>query len=97
MKAILVVALGALLAACTGEEFGDLKAELKDKTKDLRGRIEPLPVVKPYEPVPYKVFDQLFKHPLTDRGLESFLKDWEKARAVLGDLTEAALARKSGR
>ena len=58
MKAILVVALGALLTACTGEEFGDLKAELKDKTKDLRGRIEPLPVVKPYEPVPYKVFDQ---------------------------------------
>jgi type IV pilus assembly protein PilP len=58
MKAILVIALGALLAACTGEEFGDLKAELKDKTKDLRGRIEPLPVVKPYEPVPYKALDQ---------------------------------------
>jgi len=58
MKAIVVVALGALLTACTGEEFGDLKAELKDKTKDLRGRIEPLPVVKPYEPVPYKAFDQ---------------------------------------
>jgi type IV pilus assembly protein PilP len=58
MKAILVIALGLLLAACTGEEFGDLKAELKDKTKDLRGRIEPLPVVKPYEPVSYKAFDQ---------------------------------------
>lgn len=47
--------------------------------------------------MPYKVFEQLFKHPLTDKGLEGFLKDWEKARAVLGDLTEAALARKSGR
>ena len=58
MKALLVIALGLLLAACTGEEFGDLKAELKDKTKDLRGKIDPLPVVKPYEPVPYKVFDQ---------------------------------------
>lgn len=46
--------------------------------------------------MPYKVFEQLFKHPLTDRGLESFLKDWEKARGVLGDLTEAAWARKSG-
>jgi transaldolase len=30
--------------------------------------------------MPYKVFDQLFKHPLTDRGLEQFLKDWEKAK-----------------
>jgi type IV pilus assembly protein PilP len=58
MKALLVIALGLVLAACSGEEFGDLKAELKDKTKDLRGKIEPLPVVKPYEPVPYKPFDQ---------------------------------------
>jgi transaldolase len=30
--------------------------------------------------MPYKVFDQLFKHPLTDKGLEQFLKDWEKAK-----------------
>ncbi|HEY6239209.1 MAG TPA: pilus assembly protein PilP [Burkholderiales bacterium] len=58
MKLTLVVALGLLLVACGGEEFGDLKAELKDKTKDLRGRIDPLPVVKPYEPVPYTAFDQ---------------------------------------
>jgi len=58
MKALPVIVLGLLLAACGGEEFGDLKAELKDKTKDLRGRIDPLPVVKPYEPVPYKAFDQ---------------------------------------
>src|SRR5438094_8245767 len=58
MKAVPAIALGLLLAACGGEEFGDLKSELKDKTKDLRGRIDPLPVVKPYEPVPYKAFDQ---------------------------------------
>ncbi len=58
MRATLAVAFVLALAACSGEEFGDLKAELKEKTKDLRGRIEPLPVVKPYEPVPYKVFDQ---------------------------------------
>jgi transaldolase len=30
--------------------------------------------------MPYKVFEQLFKHPLTDRGQEQFLKDWEKAQ-----------------
>lgn len=36
--------------------------------------------------MPYRVFEQLFKHPLTDRGLDAFLKDWEKARAVLGDI-----------
>jgi type IV pilus assembly protein PilP len=58
MKPVLVAVLGLLLVSCGGEEFGDLKAELKDKTKDLRGRIDPLPVVKPYEPVPYTAFDQ---------------------------------------
>ncbi|MBI3609784.1 MAG: hypothetical protein HY204_03670 [Nitrospirae bacterium] len=35
------------------------------------------------------MFEQLFKHPLTDRGLEAFLKDWEKARESLGDIVEA--------
>lgn len=28
--------------------------------------------------IPYKVFLQLMKHPLTDLGIERFLKDWEK-------------------
>src|SRR5215469_8943911 len=47
--------------------------------------------------MPYKVFEMLFKHPLTDRGLEMFLKDWEKARETLGDITEAAAMRKGSR
>lgn len=47
----------ALLAGCGGEEFGDLKQELNDLTKDVRGKVAPLPVVKPYEPVPYEAFE----------------------------------------
>src|SRR5688500_6181294 len=31
---------------------------------------------------PAAVIDQCFKHPLTDIGLERFLKDWEKAQAA---------------
>ena len=31
---------------------------------------------------PAAVIDSLFKHPLTDIGLERFLKDWEKSQAV---------------
>lgn len=27
--------------------------------------------------VPYKVIEQMTKHPLTDKGIEQFLKDWE--------------------
>lgn len=30
--------------------------------------------------MPYKVFDQLFNHPLTDIGLQRFLDDWEKVK-----------------
>ncbi len=32
--------------------------------------------------VPPAVIDQMFNHPLTNIGLEKFLKDWEKAQAV---------------
>ena len=30
--------------------------------------------------MPYKVFQQLVKHPLTDSGLKAFLADWEKRK-----------------
>jgi len=32
--------------------------------------------------IPYSVIGQLIKHPLTDIGLEKFLKDWENATAA---------------
>jgi type IV pilus assembly protein PilP len=54
MKRLIVLAGAALLAACGGEQHGDLKQELAQMTKGLRGRVDPLPQVKPYEPVPYK-------------------------------------------
>lgn len=47
--------------------------------------------------MPFKVFEQLFRHPLTDRGLETFLKDWEKARPVLGEIIEPAGVQRIGR
>lgn len=55
MNRLLSPALAAalLLAGCGGDEYGDLKQELATATKDFRGRVEPLPLVKPYEPVPY--------------------------------------------
>ncbi len=32
--------------------------------------------------LPFKVIQQLVKHPLTDKGLESFLSDWKKSGRV---------------
>ncbi len=34
--------------------------------------------------MPYKVFKQLVSHPLTDKGVESFLADWAKAKDSVG-------------
>jgi type IV pilus assembly protein PilP len=48
-----LAAAASLVAGCGGDEHGDLKQELAQATKDLRGRVDPLPQVKPYEPVPY--------------------------------------------
>jgi transaldolase len=31
--------------------------------------------------MPFKVFQQLVQHPLTDKGQDQFLKDWEKAQS----------------
>lgn len=30
--------------------------------------------------IPYKIFNQMFKHPLTDSGIEQFLKDWDTVK-----------------
>jgi transaldolase len=36
--------------------------------------------------MPFKVFEALVKHPLTDAGFRRFLDDWEKAKPQLGEL-----------
>jgi type IV pilus assembly protein PilP len=54
MKKLILLTSVALLAACGGEEQGELRQELAAMTKDLRGKVDPLPQVRSYEPVPYK-------------------------------------------
>lgn len=36
--------------------------------------------------MPFKVFQMLVKHPLTDSGFKRFINDWEKAKPQLGEL-----------
>lgn len=36
--------------------------------------------------MPFKVFESLVKHPLTDQGFKRFLDDWEAAKPHLGEL-----------
>ena len=54
----LTIALACLmLTACSGEQHSDLRQFVKESDNLPRGRIEPLPEVKPYEPFEYAAFD----------------------------------------
>lgn len=35
--------------------------------------------------LPFKVFQQMVRHPLTDKGIVQFKKDWETARAAMAE------------
>jgi type IV pilus assembly protein PilP len=51
-KFILLLAT-MLLAACGGEEFEDLRDFVKNSGADMRGKVDPPPDIRPYEPMNY--------------------------------------------
>ena len=53
MKAVLAIVACLLLAACGESDHDELRQWMAESTKDLRGRIPPLPEAKSYEPLPY--------------------------------------------
>ena len=55
--ALLAVPLVALLAGCGGESHRDLQDWMKEQGKGVRGQLDPLPQIKPYEPFAYNAFD----------------------------------------
>ncbi|MGH8633743.1 MAG: pilus assembly protein PilP [Burkholderiales bacterium] len=66
---IVFTALACLaLASCSGEQHSDLRQFVKDSDNMPRGRIPPLPEVKPYEPFEYAAFDLL--DPFVARKIE---------------------------
>ena len=47
----------ALLAGCGGESHQDLRAWMADQGKGARGKLDPLPQIRPYDPFAYNAFD----------------------------------------
>jgi len=43
--------------------------------------------------LPFKVFQQMVHHPLTDKGIVQFKRDWEAARAAMNDGAKGAGAK----
>ncbi len=62
----LVVA--ALVAGCSGESHQDLRGWMAEQGKGVKGKLDPLPQVKPYEPFTYNAFD--LSDPFKPRKIE---------------------------
>jgi type IV pilus assembly protein PilP len=56
-RAIGYASITLLLAACGGESHQDLRAWMQEQGKGARGKLDPLPQIKPYEPFAYNAFD----------------------------------------
>ena len=52
-SAYLLLLTSLLLVACGGEEFQDLHDFVKNAGADMRGKVDPPPEIKPYEPFNY--------------------------------------------
>ena len=53
----IVTPLVLLIAGCGGESHQDLRAWMQEQGKGVRGKLDPLPQVRPYEPFAYNAFD----------------------------------------
>lgn len=57
-RAIAICLFASLaLAACGGGGHPDLDAWMKDQGKTAKGKLDPLPQIKPYDPFTYNAFD----------------------------------------
>ena len=66
--AIILIIASFALASCSGEQYSDLRQFVKDSDNLPRGRIPPLPDVKPYEPFNYDAYDLI--DPFKPRKIE---------------------------
>jgi type IV pilus assembly protein PilP len=58
MKRVLImISMAGLLAGCGGEQYQDLRQFVKESGANMRGRVDPLPEVRPYEPFTYDAFE----------------------------------------
>lgn len=55
--AILSVLMSALIAGCGGDSNQELRQWMDEQTKTMKGKVDTLPVVKPYVPFAYNAFD----------------------------------------
>lgn len=75
MRIIYFALVAVMLTGCGGEESQDLRDFVKNSGADMRGKIEPPPEVKPYEPFIYNN-EKNFPDPFKPRKQESRSSDF---------------------
>lgn len=68
MKPAVGLLVLVVLAGCGGEQHQDLKQWMQDSTKDLKGKVPPLPEIKPFPVVAYEAGDLV--DPFNPRKIE---------------------------
>jgi type IV pilus assembly protein PilP len=53
----LILGILALVGGCSGGAHDDLNQFVRDSGKEMRGKVDPLPEVKPYQTFTYEAFD----------------------------------------
>ncbi|MEQ1774330.1 MAG: pilus assembly protein PilP [Burkholderiales bacterium] len=86
-KYLIALCACALLPACSSEKHSDLRQFVKDSDNLPRGRIPPLPEVRPYVPVEYAAFD--LTDPFKPRKIEP-----PKGAAIAGGIQPDANRRR---
>ena len=56
-RALVIVGVATALVGCGGESHQDLRIWMADQGKGARGKLDPLPQIKPYDPFAYNAFD----------------------------------------
>jgi transaldolase len=64
----------------------DFKSELiVASIRNSRHVIEAAKIGSHIATIPFNVLEKMFKHPNTDKGIESFLNDWKKLQDELNE------------
>ncbi|MGB4441880.1 MAG: fructose-6-phosphate aldolase [Coriobacteriia bacterium] len=72
--------LGNMISALNNYEFGHPVEVIAASVRHNQHVVAAALMGADIATVPFGVLQKLVKHPLTDRGLESFLADWEKVK-----------------
>jgi transaldolase len=75
-----VAMLADTIAAVNNYDFGHQVEVIAASIRSANHVVQAALLGADIATVPFKILEQCVKHPLTDKGLEAFLADWEKVK-----------------